>query len=189
MNLRFGSLLPLRSHPFDAGLDALLNHRSFELRKDPHHPKESLPGRRGGIDALLMNEEINFLCVDLGEEIDQVREGPSQPIDRPHHHHLELAADRSLPECIEGGTVFSAFGATDPLVHKFQDDEPPVPLGREAKFAELAFRRGSLACFLFRLSFKPGAVQPFPLFPSLKPPGLGEQSGPSNPPVSNPIKT
>lgn len=35
--------LALRSHPFDAGLDPLLNHRAFELKNTPIIPRRALP--------------------------------------------------------------------------------------------------------------------------------------------------
>src|SRR4029077_14514333 len=64
----------VRPYSLDACLDTLLNHRPLELGKDPDDPEERLAGRRGGVDAMLVNEEVNFLRVDLGEEIDQVGE-------------------------------------------------------------------------------------------------------------------
>ena len=39
----------------------------------PMTPKSALPaGRRRRINALLVNEQVHFLGVDLGEEVDQV---------------------------------------------------------------------------------------------------------------------
>ena len=133
--------LARRSDPFDTRPHPFLDHRSFELSKDSHHPEERLAGRCGRIDALLMNEEVNFLRVDLREEIDEVGEGPAEPIDRPYHHHIELSSNGSLPEGIEGRPLFPAFGAADPLVDELLDKLPAIPLGHEPKFAELIVGR------------------------------------------------
>ncbi len=137
-------MLPIRPHTFDAGFDPLLNHRPFELCKDPHHPEEGLARRRGSVDALLMNEEINFLRMELGEEIDQMGEGSSQPIHCPYHHHIELFADGTFPKRIKSWTLFSALGSTDPLVQKLLDDRPTVPFSYKSKLAELILGRLSI---------------------------------------------
>jgi len=49
-----------------------LDHRSFELSKDPHHPKEYLAGWRRRVDALPVNEQVHFHGVDLRKEFDEV---------------------------------------------------------------------------------------------------------------------
>ncbi|HXX73496.1 MAG TPA: hypothetical protein VEI50_00020 [Nitrospiraceae bacterium] len=62
LDLPPSSPLAPRSHTCDAGFDPLLNHRPFELRKDPHQPEERFAGRRGGVDALRVDEDIEQLC-------------------------------------------------------------------------------------------------------------------------------
>ena len=52
--------------------DPFLNHGPFELGKHAHHPEQGFPCRRGRIDALLMNEEVHLLGMDLREEVDEV---------------------------------------------------------------------------------------------------------------------
>jgi hypothetical protein len=49
-----------------------LDHRSLKLSEHTHDPEECLSGRRRGVDALLVNEEVNLRGVDLREEIDEV---------------------------------------------------------------------------------------------------------------------
>ena len=72
-------VLLFRPDSFDAGLNPLLNHCAFKFTEHSHHPEERLARRRGGVDTLLMNKEVNFLRVDLGLEIDQVS-APKHPI-------------------------------------------------------------------------------------------------------------
>ena len=92
-----------------------------------------------------MNEEINILRMDLGEEIDQVGEGPSQPIHRPHHHDIELPAYRSFPQSIKGPPLVSALGPADPLIDERLGNGLPVSLGHEPKLAQLV-----LGCLTIR---------------------------------------
>jgi len=48
------------------GTHALLDHRALELRKDTHHLKHRPAGRRRGVEALLMQEQVNASGVDFG---------------------------------------------------------------------------------------------------------------------------
>jgi hypothetical protein len=54
-----------RPHP-------LLDHRSLELGEDAHHLEWRLPGGRGGVDALLMQEQVDAEGVDLRQEAHKV---------------------------------------------------------------------------------------------------------------------
>jgi len=64
--------LARRPDTFDTRPDTILDHRPFELSKNFHHPEACLAARCGRVDPLLLNEEVNFLCMDLGKEIDEV---------------------------------------------------------------------------------------------------------------------
>jgi hypothetical protein len=86
---------------------------------------------------LLVNEQVHFLGVNLREEIDEVGEGPAQAIDGPYHYHIELSADGALPQRIEGGPLFPAFGAADPLINELLNNLPAIPFGHYPKLPEL----------------------------------------------------
>jgi hypothetical protein len=45
--------------PLEASADVLLNYRVFELGKDTEHLKHSLAGRRGGVETLLMQKQVD----------------------------------------------------------------------------------------------------------------------------------
>ena len=51
---------PLRPRPGKTGVDALLYHRSLELREDAHHLEHCLARRGSGVDALLVEVEIHL---------------------------------------------------------------------------------------------------------------------------------
>jgi hypothetical protein len=67
-----------------------LNHRALELGKYAHHLKHRLAGRGRGVEALLMQEQVDPQGVQFGEKADQVLQAAAQSIDRPSHHHVEL---------------------------------------------------------------------------------------------------
>ncbi len=89
-------------------------------------------------------------------------EGPSQSIDRPDHHHIELSADGPLPQRIEGRPLLPAFRAADSLIDEPFVDLPAVPFGHQPKLTELIVDRlavcrhpsidgGSRGPFIFRV--------------------------------------
>jgi hypothetical protein len=82
--------LALALGPRQPGTNALLDDRALELGKDAHHLKHRLAGRGRGVEALLMQEQIDPQGVQFGEKADQVLEAAAQSIDRPSHHHVEL---------------------------------------------------------------------------------------------------
>jgi hypothetical protein len=57
------SLGPLQPSP-----DAILDHGPLELSEDPHHLKQGLAGWSGGVDALLMEEQVDAEGMYLGQE-------------------------------------------------------------------------------------------------------------------------
>jgi hypothetical protein len=87
-------LLALSLGPPQAGTYTFLNHCSLELRKDAHHLEHSLAGWRGGVEPLLMQEQVYTERVQLGQEADEVLQAASEAIDRPRHHDVELPFDR-----------------------------------------------------------------------------------------------
>src|SRR5262249_6779815 len=70
-DLRPAHLLALGLRSRHAGLDALLDHGPLELCEYAQHPEHGLPGWRG-VEALLVEVEVNALRVQLAEQGDEV---------------------------------------------------------------------------------------------------------------------
>ena len=58
----------------------------------PEHLEQRSPGRRGGVDALLVQVEVTADRAQLAEERHQVLQRAAEPVDRPGHHHVDLAS-------------------------------------------------------------------------------------------------
>jgi hypothetical protein len=58
-------LLALTPGPRQAGTDSFLNYRALELGKHSHHLEHRLAGRRGGVEPLLMQEQVDAERVQL----------------------------------------------------------------------------------------------------------------------------
>ena len=76
----------VQRHPGDAGADSLLHDRSLELGEHAHHLKQRLACRRGCIEALLVQVQINALAVQLAEQPDEILQRSAETIHRPSHH-------------------------------------------------------------------------------------------------------
>ena len=72
---------PVRFCSREAGVDALDDHRALKLGKDAHHLKHRFARRRGRIDPLLMQVQVDAFAVQLTEERDQSCREPQG--DRP----------------------------------------------------------------------------------------------------------
>jgi hypothetical protein len=79
----------------------LLDHRTLQLGKDAHHLKQRFARRCSRVQPLLMQEQVDTGGVELGQEADQVLQATAETVDRPRHHHIDLAPGGSLNECIE----------------------------------------------------------------------------------------
>src|SRR6266498_4965483 len=85
-------------------------------------------GRRG-IDALLMEVEVDLQGMQLGQERDQVLQRTANSINRPRHDDVELAPGRALAQGVESGPPISTLGAADALVAIDVDDLAAHPVG------------------------------------------------------------
>jgi hypothetical protein len=63
---RPAKLFALFYGPFQASADSFLDHGALELGKYTHHLKHGFAGRRGGVDPLLMQIQIDPQRVQLG---------------------------------------------------------------------------------------------------------------------------
>jgi hypothetical protein len=118
------SLLPLCASTIEAGLDPLPDHGALEFGEHAHHLKHRFAGRRRRIEPLLMEHEVNSERVQLEQEADEILQGAAKPIDRPCHHHIELATGGILAQCVECRPLDAPFGTADALVPVDADDVP-----------------------------------------------------------------
>ena len=58
-------------------------------------------GCRGGVQALLMDEQVDLGIAQFLHRADQVRQRPPEPIDGPDHCHVKAATNRILQHQIE----------------------------------------------------------------------------------------
>jgi hypothetical protein len=91
-----------------AGADALLNHRPFELGEHAQHLAHRLAGRRGSVDALLLQEKIDIESVKLGQEADKVFQRTAKPINRPSQDDIEFAGACVFPKLVKGRPLVAA---------------------------------------------------------------------------------
>jgi hypothetical protein len=78
----------------------LPQHRALELGEDAHHLEHRLAGRGAGVEALLVQVQIDALGMQLGEEPDQLLQRPAEAIDRPCSHLVELAPGDAAAETV-----------------------------------------------------------------------------------------
>jgi hypothetical protein len=101
---RFPALGAARLGPGNASAHPLDNHAALELGKHAHHLKHRLAGGRRGVDALLMQEQLDAEAVQLGEEAAEVLQRTAETIDRPSHDNIEPAARGILVHGVESCT-------------------------------------------------------------------------------------
>jgi hypothetical protein len=98
-----------RPRPPQASAHPLLDHRPLELGERAHHLEHGLASRRRGVEALLVQKEVDAECVQLGQERDQVLQAAAQAIDGPCHDHVELPTGRGLAELVERRALVATF--------------------------------------------------------------------------------
>ena len=64
---------------------------ALELGEYAHHLKHRLTGRRGGIDTLLMQVQIDLFGVEFLQHAHEIYQRSAQPIDALGSDHIELA--------------------------------------------------------------------------------------------------
>jgi hypothetical protein len=87
---------PIGLGPAQAGHDAFADHRAFELGEHAQHLEHGPSGRRRGVEALLMQEQVDALGVEFAEEVQKVDQRPTQAIDRRGRDHVDVAARNDL---------------------------------------------------------------------------------------------
>jgi hypothetical protein len=89
---RAAQFLPLARPAFTRSLD----DGSLELGEHAQHSEHCFAGRRGRIEGLLVEVQIDAFRLQVAEESDKVLKAPTKPVHRPRSDHIELSAgDRS----------------------------------------------------------------------------------------------
>jgi hypothetical protein len=85
------------------GTDSFSDHRPLKFGKNTHHLKHRLTRGRGGVEALLTQEEVDPERVQLGEEANQILQTAAQPMTMSNsrraasRHNLSKAGRLSRP--------------------------------------------------------------------------------------------
>jgi hypothetical protein len=108
-----------------------------------------------------MQEKIDAKCVQFGKEADKVLKAAAEPIDRPSHHHSELALSGIPAERIKGGALIAALGVDEVRILLVADrrlqrqrllgdlQHLAHPLKRYAKLPLLTPREERVLCMRF----------------------------------------
>jgi hypothetical protein len=127
-----GDLRPTQLLAPQACTHALLYHCALELGENAHHLKHGLAGRRRGVEALLMQEQVDAQGMQLGQERHQVLQAAAQAnarqfagglmsygIDLPNlFRQSAVYADRILkgaspPPTVQGSLPFTGTGTKE----------------------------------------------------------------------------
>src|SRR6266536_1962974 len=93
--------------------------------------------------------------MQLGQERDQVLQGPAKSVNRPSHDDVELAPGRTLAQSVESGPPISTLGAADALVAIDLDDLAAHPVGdlpERALLVSRSFAHSASAATALRFS-------------------------------------
>lgn len=119
----------LLSSPCQPSHDTLPDHGAFELGKDAHHLEHGFAGRRGGVEALLVQVQADVAGMELGEDADQILQATAQPIHGPGCDEVELAPGNSREHGMQAWSLVAALCAADAVVGEGGDDLPVEPRG------------------------------------------------------------
>ena len=120
-----------------ARLDPLLDHGPLELGEDAQHPEHGLAGWRGGVDALLVEVELDVLGVQFSKERHEILQRAAETINRPCGYEIELFAGNPLEQGIETRPLVPPLRAADAGILENVSDGPTVALCDLLKLALL----------------------------------------------------
>ena len=89
--------------PCQPSHDTFPDHGAFKLGKHAKHLKHRAAGRRGGVEPLLMQIQVDALGVEFLQDADQVDQRSAEPIDAPGCDQIELFAGDGLQQLVEPG--------------------------------------------------------------------------------------
>jgi hypothetical protein len=97
------------------GLRPLADQVPLEFRQRTEDVKHQLTARRRRVDGLGDAVETDALPFQLGQQLDQVPQRPTQPVEPPHHQHVALP--QQLPHPLQAGALHlaAAGGVLDDL--------------------------------------------------------------------------
>src|SRR5215471_14666947 len=113
------------SRPREAGAHTFLDHGALEFGEYAHHLKHRLAGGRRGVNSLLVQVQINFKGMNVGQKTDKVLQRTPKAVNRPRHHHVELTPSSILAHRVELRALVPPFGAAHPVITVYLDDIAP----------------------------------------------------------------
>src|SRR6266568_6262723 len=122
-------------------MDALADHASLELRKSAGDLKYELAHRRGRINSLLIEIQIDPTSLQGLDGAKQIDERPAQPVYRPCHHNIEAALAGILEHLVKTGTPIATLTARNARVAVLLDNLPAATLSNLAQLPHLIFHR------------------------------------------------
>jgi hypothetical protein len=114
---------------------------AFKLGKHAKHLKHRAAGRRGRVETLLVQVEIDALGVKILEHRQQVCKRSTQAVNRPCGHHINFTPGDRLHQPVESWAHIPALGSGDTLVGINGYHLPSVALGNRLQLALLIFGR------------------------------------------------
>jgi hypothetical protein len=124
-----------------AGYYGPADHAALELGNQPEHLKHRPPSRRAGVEALLMQIEVDLLGVELAQEAQQIDQAASQPVHCPCRHHVHLAPRNGAQQRLRRRPALVRKATADALVV----DSPKMGLNpAEIRAPKARFRQGFL---------------------------------------------
>jgi hypothetical protein len=131
----------LSNSALEPRLDPLPDYRPLELGKGAGNLKHKPSHRRGRVDRLLIEVEIDADRLQVLDGAKQVDERASEPVDSPGHHDIEIPPTSISQHPIETRTLRTTFGAADPGVGVDLHDVPAPALRDPSQFPCLVLYR------------------------------------------------
>ena len=88
-----------------------------------------------------MQKQIDPLGMEVRQEAQQVRKGPTKPIYRPSSHYIDLTPRNSGHQSVETGPSVATLGTRHTCVLIRRHNVPPVPLCDRVKLPALVAGR------------------------------------------------
>jgi hypothetical protein len=120
-----------------ARLHPLADHAALELGEHAEHLKHRPPSRRAGVEALLVQIEVDLLGVQFAEEAKQIDQAAAKSIHCPGCDHVDLTARDSTEQRLHCWALLARQAAADAVVVEDLDDDPAVPLCHVLQLADL----------------------------------------------------
>src|SRR5262249_51227912 len=95
---------------------------------------------RHGVEALLMQKQIDLQRMQFGKKADQVLKAAAEPIDAPGHDQIELPLGGVATQVIEFRAAVPALSAAYAMV-PIDADDLAAPAGRDPACPPLVLRR------------------------------------------------